>query len=54
MAKRPEADRPDVAAERVRQGRIILRTRTQRVVFIGGLAGIVLLPLVVLLASRLM
>jgi predicted lipid-binding transport protein (Tim44 family) len=33
-------------AEKARQGDIVLRTRTQRVIFIGGLAGMLLLGLV--------
>jgi hypothetical protein len=36
----------------VRQGEIILRTPLRRAIFIGGLVGIVLLPLIVWLVSR--
>ncbi len=37
---------PEYPADRVRQGEIILRTRTRRVVFVAGLVGVVLLALV--------
>lgn len=45
-------DRPnEYPAEKARQGEIVLRTRWQRIVFIGGLAGIVLLLLVLRVAA---
>lgn len=47
--ERPAAEQgapPSYEAERVRQGEIILRTRRRRIVFIGGLVGLVLLGLV--------
>lgn len=37
-----------VPAEKARQGRIVLRTRGQRLIFIFGLAGIVLFPFILL------
>ena len=41
-------DKPRVySGEKVRQGEIILRTRTRRLIFIGGLVGIVLVVLLV-------
>lgn len=43
--KRAEDPRPTYSAEKGRQGEIILRTRTQRVILIAGLAGAVLLAL---------
>ena len=42
---------PTYSAQDVRQGQIILRKRWQRIVFFGGLAGLVLLPLALMLAS---
>jgi hypothetical protein len=36
----------DYPAEKARQGKIVLRKRWQRVLFIGGLAGVVVLALV--------
>ncbi|WP_206534785.1 hypothetical protein, partial [Mesorhizobium sp. M7A.F.Ca.CA.001.13.1.1] len=41
---------PVFSAEQARQGEIILRTRTRRVIFIAGLVGIVILAIVVRLA----
>ncbi|MDX2205901.1 MAG: peptide ABC transporter permease [Hyphomicrobiaceae bacterium] len=41
----------DYPAEKARQGRIILRTRTQRLIFISGLAGAVLLGLLLTFAG---
>ncbi|MBY0224797.1 MAG: peptide ABC transporter permease [Hyphomicrobium sp.] len=38
-------------AEKARQGQIILRTRTQRMIFVGGLVGAVLLALVLKFAG---
>jgi len=42
-----DAGRPTYSADRVRQGDIVLRTRTRRLIFIAGLAGLVVLALVV-------
>ncbi len=39
-------------AEKARQGEIILRTRTQRAIFIAGLVGIVIVALVMTLLLR--
>ena len=36
----------DYPAEKARQGEIILRTRTQRVIFIAGLAGMLIVGLI--------
>lgn len=44
-------DGPVFSAEQARQGEIILRTRTRRIIFIAGLVGIVLLALLVRLAG---
>ncbi|MER8803296.1 peptide ABC transporter permease [Mesorhizobium sp. M0998] len=38
---------PVFSAEQARQGEIILRTRARRIIFIGGLVGLVLLALLV-------
>ncbi|TIS56580.1 MAG: peptide ABC transporter permease [Mesorhizobium sp.] len=38
---------PVFSAEQARQGEIILRTRTRRIIFIAGLVGIVLLAILV-------
>ncbi|MER9654227.1 hypothetical protein NKJ26_12020 [Mesorhizobium sp. M0152] len=43
-------DGPVFSAEQARQGEIILRTRTRRIIFIAGLVGIVLLALLVRIA----
>lgn len=37
---------PVYSAGQVRQGEIILKTRTQRLIFIGGLAGMLLIGLI--------
>lgn len=42
---------PVYSAEKVRGGEIILRTRRRRIIFIAGLAGIVLLGLLIRLAA---
>lgn len=39
-------------AEDVRQGEIILRTSRRRAIFIAGLAGIILLPILLRLLAR--
>lgn len=36
----------DYPAEKARQGEIILKTRTQRVIFISGLAGMLLFVII--------
>ena len=46
MTNERESERRAYPAEKARQGEIILRKRWQRVVFIAGLAGCVLLVLV--------
>jgi hypothetical protein len=38
---------PVFSAEQARQGEIILRTRTRRIIFVAGLVGIVILVAVV-------
>ncbi|ESY81191.1 peptide ABC transporter permease [Mesorhizobium opportunistum] len=43
---------PVFSGENARQGEIILRTRTQRIIFIAGLVGIVVLALVLTFALR--
>jgi hypothetical protein len=48
--RRPGEERT-YSAEDVRGGEIILRTRTRRIVFIGGLVGLVLLALILRFAS---
>ncbi|WP_020174637.1 hypothetical protein [Methyloferula stellata] len=41
MTDRNYSTQPTVSAEKARQGEIILRTRTQRIIFFGGLVAIV-------------
>jgi hypothetical protein len=43
---------PVFSAEQARQGEIILRTRTRRIIFVAGLVGIVILIAVVRFAVR--
>ncbi|MDH6232121.1 type IV secretory pathway component VirB8 [Mesorhizobium soli] len=43
---------PFFSAEQVRQGKIILRTRSRRLIFIAGLAGIVVLALLLAIFAR--
>ncbi|WP_027146884.1 hypothetical protein [Mesorhizobium sp. WSM3626] len=43
---------PFFSAEQTRQGEIILRTRTRRIIFIAGLVGIVILIAVIRFAVR--
>ena len=43
---------PTYSAQDVRQGQVILRKRWQRIVFFGGLVGLVLLPLVLMLVAE--
>jgi hypothetical protein len=40
-------DQPDYPAEKARQGEIVLRRRWQRIVFIAGLIGLVVLAVAV-------
>jgi hypothetical protein len=40
------------SADRVRQGEIILRTRTRRIIFVVGLAGAAILALLVEFMAR--
>ncbi|MGO4637119.1 hypothetical protein AB4Z43_01615 [Mesorhizobium sp. 2RAF45] len=40
-------DGPVFSAQQARQGEIILRTRTRRIIFIAGLVGILVLAVVV-------
>jgi hypothetical protein len=45
----PRSERPDLQnypAEKARQGEIILKTPLQRIIFIGGLAGMLVIGLV--------
>ncbi|MBZ9809961.1 peptide ABC transporter permease [Mesorhizobium sp. BR1-1-9] len=42
MSNDPDKEGPVFSAEDARQGEIILRTRTRRIIFIVGLVGIVL------------
>ncbi len=46
MTGRSDSHPPTYSADEVRQGEIILRTRTRRIIFIGGLVAFVLLALV--------
>jgi len=45
-ARRDDHEPPTYAAEDVRQGEIILRTKPRRAVFVAGLIGCVLLALI--------
>lgn len=53
MAKRPQepTEARHYSAQDARGGEIILRTRTERLIFIAGLAGIVVLVLIVYFAG---
>jgi hypothetical protein len=46
MAGVSDSEQQTYSAEEVRQGEIILRTRTRRLIFIAGLIGLVVLALV--------
>jgi len=46
MAGVNDSEQQTYSAEEVRQGEIILRTRTRRLIFIAGLIGLVVLALV--------
>ena len=50
MARDSDSEQRTYSAEEVRQGEIILRTRTRRLIFIAGLIGLVVLALVMQLA----
>ena len=52
MSKDRDGEGPVFSGRNARQGEIILRTRTQRIIFIAGLVGIVVLALVVSLAAH--
>ncbi|CDX15455.1 ABC-type dipeptide/oligopeptide/nickel transport system, permease component [Mesorhizobium sp. ORS 3324] len=52
MSKDRDREGPVFSGEDARQGEIILRTRTRRIIFIAGLVGIVVLALVLTLAIR--
>jgi len=47
----PKDEPPPYPAEQARGGEIILRTRTQRMIFIAGLAGAVILVLLLTLMA---
>jgi len=46
-----QRDLQSYPASKARQGEIILKTRTQRLIFIAGLAGMVALPVLLALMS---
>jgi len=46
MVRESDSEQRTYSAEEVRQGEIILRTRTRRLIFIAGLTGLVVLALV--------
>jgi hypothetical protein len=52
MSKDREHEGPVFSGQNARQGEIILRTRAQRIIFIAGLVGIVVLALLVSLAAH--
>jgi len=43
MVRESDSEQRTYSAEEVRQGEIILRTRTRRLIFIAGLTGLVVL-----------
>jgi hypothetical protein len=43
MADNIHSQGPTISAEKARQGEIILKTRTQRILFFGGLIGAIVL-----------
>ena len=51
MSKDRDREGPAFSGQNARQGEIILRTRAQRIIFIAGLVGIVVLTLVVSLEA---
>jgi|GEM_PF-1587551 len=52
MSKNPDKERLVISGRDARQGEIILHSRMQRIIFIAGLVGIVVLALLVSLAAR--
>ncbi|MDX8458972.1 peptide ABC transporter permease [Mesorhizobium humile] len=52
MSKDRGGEGPVFSGQDARQGEIILRTRVQRIIFIAGLVGIVVLALMVSLAAH--
>ena len=52
MSKDRDNEEPVFSGQNARQGEIILRTRAQRIIFIAGLVGIVVLALLVSLAAH--
>ncbi|MBZ9769032.1 MULTISPECIES: peptide ABC transporter permease [unclassified Mesorhizobium] len=52
MSKDRDSEGPVFSGQGARQGEIILRTRTRRIIFIAGLVGIVVLALVLSIAVR--
>ncbi|WP_407866796.1 peptide ABC transporter permease [Phyllobacterium phragmitis] len=50
MVKNKESEQFTYSGEKARQGEIILRTRTRRIIFIAGLVGFIVLALAVRLA----
>ncbi|TPK69433.1 peptide ABC transporter permease [Mesorhizobium sp. B2-4-19] len=52
MSKDRGRQGPVFSGQDARQGEIILRTRAQRIIFIAGLVGIVVLALVLVFAVR--
>ncbi|KXF75339.1 peptide ABC transporter permease [Paramesorhizobium deserti] len=46
MVKDKDPEQFTYSGEKARQGEIILRTRTRRIIFIAGLAGILLFALI--------
>ncbi|RRH98413.1 peptide ABC transporter permease [Mesorhizobium tamadayense] len=52
MSKDRDREGPVFSGQDARQGEIILRTRTRRIIFIAGLVGIVVLALVLSFAIR--
>jgi hypothetical protein len=51
MGKDRDGEGPVFSGRNARQGEIILRTRMQRIIFIAGLVGIVVLALLVSLTA---
>ncbi|MDX8452201.1 peptide ABC transporter permease [Mesorhizobium sp. VK9D] len=52
MSKDRDSEGPVFSGQDARQGEIILRTRTRRIIFIAGLVGIMVLALMVSLAAH--
>ncbi|AZO31734.1 MULTISPECIES: peptide ABC transporter permease [Mesorhizobium] len=52
MSKDRDEEGPVFSGQDARQGEIILRTRTRRIIFIAGLVGIVVLALVLSIVVR--